>query len=326
MSLKHKKFYLIYILWLLLFIFFTNQYYNFNEIVSINQLDSVSYMSIAISAPDYSSENMPYHHAQRVFFPYLVGQLSNIFDIDVIVSFRLVSFFLIFITIFLHFLITKKLKTDFYVSIISISLLILNPYLIRYFIAVPTMISDTTFILSLYLFLFGLIHKNNSTLFAVFLGLISRQNGIFIFIAYVIDKFFVLKYKAIRDKSIILSILILLIVSLTANNYASKVSTSSFDFGHAYGIFEWFLTDWNLANFLKWTVLPLYSYFPITIIFLFFFKLKDYDRNILKDYIILIFIFLSIIGVSYLPGPEMADRNIIRQTSLAYPIFLVGGL
>ena len=117
-----------------------------------------------------------------------------------------------------------------------------------------------------------------------------------------------------------------MIVSLTANNYASKVSTSSFDFGHAYGIFEWFLTDWNLANFLKWTVLPLYSYFPITIIFLFFFKLKDYDRNILKDYIILIFIFLSIIGVSYLPGPEMADRNIIRQTSLAYPIFLVGGL
>ena len=242
MSLKHEKFYLIYILWLLLFIFFTNQYYNFNEIVSINQLDSVSYMSIAISAPDYSSENMPYHHAQRVFFPYLVGQLSNIFDIDVIVSFRLVSFFLIFITIFLHFLITKKLKTDFYVSIISISLLILNPYLIRYFIAVPTMISDTTFILSLYLFLFGLIHKNNSTLFAVFLGLISRQNGIFIFIAYVIDKFFVLKYKAIRDKSIILSILILLIVSLTANNYASKVSTSNFDFGHAYGIFEWFLS------------------------------------------------------------------------------------
>ena len=326
MSPKHEKFYLIYIFWLLLFTFFTNQYYSFNEIVSINQLDSVSYMAIAKSAPNISNEIIPYHHAQRVFFPYLVGLISNITNIDLMLCFRIITFLVIFFIIYLHYLITKKLNINLNTSIIFSSLLILNPYLVRYFVAVPTMINDAVFILSLYLFLFGLLLNNKLTLTGVFFGLISRQNGIFLFVSYIINKLFVLKYKIIKDIGVVASIFILIIITLIANNYASKVSSTSFDFRHAYGIFEWFLVDWNLVNFLKWMLLPLYSYLPILIIFLFFLKLKTYDSKQLKNYIILIFIFLSILGVSYLPGPEMAGRNIIRQTSLAYPVLLVGSV
>ena len=109
MSLKHEKFYLIYILWLLVFTFLTNKYYDFNEIVSINQLDSVSYMAIANYAPSYSSEIMPYHHAQRFFFPYLIGITANVFNFDIFQSFKLFTYSSLFLIVFLHYLIIKKL-------------------------------------------------------------------------------------------------------------------------------------------------------------------------------------------------------------------------
>ena len=56
MSHKQEKFYLIYIFWLLVFTLLTNEYYDFNGILSINQNDSISYMNIANSAPHYSLE------------------------------------------------------------------------------------------------------------------------------------------------------------------------------------------------------------------------------------------------------------------------------
>ena len=326
MSYKHEKLYLIYILWLLFFTFLTNQYYNFNEIVLINQLDSVSYMAIAKSSPEFSSENMPFHHAQRVFVPYLIGFISNVFNIDIFITFRTFTFLIIALIIFLHFLITKKLKTNLYFSTISISLLILNPYLIRYFIAVPTMINDAVFILSLYLFSFGLILGNNSSLLAIFLGLISRQNGIFIFIAYFIKNFLDKKFKIIKDKNTILSILFLLIISFIANKYAKEVSSGNFNYEHVYGIFDWILTSFNLIKLLKWLLLPLYSYLPVLLIGLIFLKLNEIKKGDMLNFLILIFIFFSMVGVSYLPGPDLAGRNIIRQTSLAYPVILIWGL
>ena len=323
MSHKQEKFYLVYILWLLIFVFFTNQYYDFNEIVSINQLDSVSYMAIANSSPNYSSEFIPYHHAQRVFFPYLIGIIANIFNLEVFFTFRVFTLISLFLIIFFHYLIMKKLETDFFFSIILISLLILNPYIFRYFIAVPTMINDSIFILSLYLFSFGLKFNNYFTLPSVFLGLVSRQNGIFLLIANLINILLNNKYKFFINKSFVFSLLILIIVFLLSNRYATQVSTQDFDLKHIYGIFQWFYNDWNFLEFTKWMLLPFYSYLPILIIFFIYRKLKDNQKKTLKDNLILIFIFLSIIGISFLPGPEMAGRNLIRQTTLAYPIILI---
>ncbi len=323
---RHENLYFIYTLWLLFFTFLTNQYYNFNEIVLINQLDSVSYMAIARSAPEFSSENMPYHHAQRVFIPYLIGLISNFFNINVFIVFRIFTFLIIFLIIFIHCLIIKKLKTNLYFSIISISLLILNPYLIRYFIAVPTMVNDAVFILALYLFSFGILFSNNSSFFGVFFGLISRQNGVFILIVYFIKNFLNKKFGIIKDKHTILTFILLLIISFLANKYAKEVASGNFDYKHVYGIFDWILTSFNLIILLKWLILPLYSYLPAILIGLIFLKFNEKKKNNMSDFFIMIFLFISIVGVSYLPGPDLAGRNIIRQTSLAYPIFLIFGL
>ena len=81
MSSRQENIYLIYIIWLLLFTILTNSYYDINGILSIDQLDSLSYFNIANSAPIYSLENIPYHHAQRFFLPYLIGSLGNLLKV-----------------------------------------------------------------------------------------------------------------------------------------------------------------------------------------------------------------------------------------------------
>ena len=65
---------------------------------------------------------------------------------------------------------------------------------------------------------------------------------------------------------------------------------------------------------------------PAILIGLIFLKFNEKKKNNMSDFFIMIFLFISIVGVSYLPGPDLAGRNIIRQTSLAYPIFLIFGL
>jgi len=321
-----EKVYVVYIFWLLIFIFSTSIHYNFEQIVLINQLDSVSYMSIAIFSPDYSSENLPYHHAQRFFVPYLIGFVSNTLGISPIIIFRLFTYLIVFLIIFIHFLIIKKLKTNFYLSIFSISFLILNPYLIRYFIAVPTMINDAVFILSLYLFSIGLIFNYKSTLVGVIFALISRQNGIFVFVAYFVNNLISKRYKIFKDTSTVLSIILFIFISLLSNNYANNVSETNFNFRHVYGLFEWIVTSFELIKLVKWILLPLYSYLPLLIISSFFFKFKKLDKIYNKNFFILIFIFISIICIPFLSGPDLASRNIIRLTSLAYPIILIIGL
>ena len=323
MSHKQEKFYLIYILWLLVFTLLTNEYYDFNGILSINQNDSISYMNIANSAPHYSLENITFHRAQRFFFPYIIGIVSNIFNIEVFTCFKIFTLVVLFIIVIAHFYIINKLKCEIYISIISISLLILNPYIFRYLIAVPTMLNDAIFLLSLYIFSIGLILNNKTALLGIFFSLTSRQNGISLFFGYLIKKVLENKNKFFKDKNLIASIIMIVIVTLIANNYAKNVSTSGFAFSHINGIFYWIKNNWDLKDLIYWLILPLYSYLPALFIILTSRKIVGFSRNYIKQNIVLFFIFFSIIGISYIPGPEMSGRHIIRHTTLAYPVLLI---
>ena len=201
-----------------------------------------------------------------MFIPYVIGLFAYTLDVNPFIIFRFFTYAIILCIIFFHFLIIKKLKTNFFFSILSISLLILNPYLIRYFIAVPTMINDAVFVLSLYLFSIGLIFSYKSTLAGMLLALMSRQNGVFLFIAYIINNFFKKRFLIIKDSSTILSIVLFFIISLLSNNYADKVSINNFNFMHVYGIFIWVYESFDLVKLFKWILLPLYSYLPLIII------------------------------------------------------------
>ena len=76
-----KKLFVLYIILAILFILFTNKYYNFEETLMLRQNDGLSYMNIANYSFKFSQESLHYHHAQRFYIPYLIGLIGNTFNI-----------------------------------------------------------------------------------------------------------------------------------------------------------------------------------------------------------------------------------------------------
>ena len=92
--------------------------------------------------------------------------------------------------------------------------MIFNPYFIRYFIALPTLINDLIFIFAGTLLIFSFLENKKIYLYiAMFLSAASRINSIFFLIAIILGKFF---YKKKFNFSLI-DILVVLIIFIAAN-------------------------------------------------------------------------------------------------------------
>jgi len=314
LQIERKKF-ILYIIFIIVFIFFTNNFYTFQQTLLINQFDGLSYMKIANSSHKFSEELLPYHHAQRFFLPYLIGSLGNLLKVDNYLIFIIFVYFSIGIIIILHFLLVFKSKSDFKTAIMISSLVFLNPYLIRYFISVPTMVNDIFFLMGLYIFIYGLFKKNYLIYLGVLVTLISRQTGLFVFMACI---FYLYNNKMF--KSILYISLLFVLVFMTSNFYANNSSINGFEFKHLYGLFYSIFSK-DLVYTIKWIMLPLYGFIPILIYS--FTRKNIFSKKINLEKIILIFIFLSTIGIGILAGPDLAGRNIIRQTVIVLPVISI---
>lgn len=321
MTPKEKKKYIYYLIWLFFFLIISTKFYNEKELVNIDQLDSYRYLEISKSAPEYTNNDISFHHAQRFIFPYLTGILAKFINIDIFAAYVIFNSLVLIIIILVNHYIVTSLNFDYRTSIIYFSLLALNPYLFRYSLAVPTMLNDTIFQLSVYLFIIGLIIKNNSIFISICLGLMSRQNGIFLLLGVFLKNF--LRYKKLKIINSLLYLIIFLIIFYLTNDYANNVSTKKFDFEHVFGLFNWIESKFQLKSFLSWVLLPIYSYLPALILLSISKKVENLNSVDLENIFILSFIFFSIIGVAYLSGPELSGRNIIRLTSLVYMILIV---
>ena len=85
-------------------------------------------------------------HSERFFFPYIIGLFSKFLKIDFFFSYKIfVLIILIIINIFL-IKILKYLNLDLQTILVFLTFINLNPYLTRFYIAVPTIINDLIFI------------------------------------------------------------------------------------------------------------------------------------------------------------------------------------
>ena len=312
---NEKNKFILYIIFIAVFILFTNNFYTFQETLLINQYDGLSYMGIANSSHNFSEKLLPYHHAQRFFLPYLIGSIGNLLRVDNYIIFTTFVYFAIVIIIFFHLNLVFESKCDFKTSIMVSSVFFLNPYLVRYFIAVPTMVNDIFFLMGLYIFIYGLLKKNYFIYIGVLVTLISRQTGLFVFLGCIFYLYNNKMFKSILYISVLLVIMLML-----SNFYANNTSSNGFDFKHLYGLFISILSK-DFFYTIKWLGLPLYGFIPILI---YSFTRKNlFSNKINLEKIILIFIILSTIGVSILAGPDLAGRNIIRQTVIILPVISI---
>ena len=307
----------------LLFIFFTNTYYNFEQSLIYGAADGETYMRIAESSPNFSTDNEPFHKAQRFTIPYIIGIISSITTLGEYFLFR---FFTITIFLFnLYFLlkIFKKMEVTKYFQIFLFSLIIFNPYILRYFLSLPTLINDLTFIFAGTLLLFSLLEKKKLFFFiSIFLATISRQNVILILFGLILNKLIFKKKFHVTFFDLSIALIIYYLTHSVNNYYATAVGGENYayDIKVRFGIF---FSDYSLKDLLFFTAFPIINFLPF---FLFPLFLKstlskiDYKNDTIIFFSILVFI--QIIFIAYIPGPEITGKNIIRLINLSYPFLI----
>ena len=128
MNSKDTKTFYLYQFFSITFLLLTTKYLNIHGIINIGgQMDAISYIEISKYFPNLPTENdiILQNAAQRFIIPYAAGFFSNIFVIDLITIFRVLTALFLIFYIFLITFITDKLKLNLRESILLFSLLFL---------------------------------------------------------------------------------------------------------------------------------------------------------------------------------------------------------
>ena len=319
-SSKHQV--IIYLIFSLTFIFFTNTFFNFDQSLIYGAADGKTYMQIAESSPNFSLEKEPNHKSQRFMIPYLVGLISFIFNIETFNVFRGITLILIILNLYILFKIFKKLNVEKYQQLFLYSLIIFNPYIVRYFLALPTLINDLVFIFSGTLLLLSFLENKKIYLFlSIFLASVSRINVVFFLIALIVGKFFFKKKFCFSKIDIFISIIIFCIIKLI-NNYHANITGEEY-YGYNNYFFGILITDYSFKELIIFIFFPILNFLPLILI-PFLFKIKFDHKDLMKDEIIIIsFLILAMtVIISYTPGPIVSGKNIIRLINLSNPFII----
>jgi len=224
-NLEKKKISKIFVLISIIYIVLTNVYFNFDQSLIFGAADGASYMQIRKNFPYFTENNYAITHNQRFLFPYIVGFFSSFLNLDHFIVYRIL---VIFLFIFLLFILNKNLnliKIDELNKSIAFGLVIFNPYLIRYYLSLPTLINDLTFIISSQLILYGFFSKEKKI---CYLGLIfsffSRQTGVFFLVTILINKIF-FKEKSFFSKKELFITSILFLIIYYLNQYHANIAS-----------------------------------------------------------------------------------------------------
>ena len=317
MTPKENYIFYTYCLLSFIFVFLTTNYLSLEDIIyKAGQMDVKSYMVIASNSPELTNEktNLSRHLAQRFLIPYIIGFGSNILNIEIFKFFKLINFIFIFIYLTVIIVYLKLSSFDFWSSLIFYSLLTLNPYIVRGHLFQPIQIHDIIFYTISIIFTICLFRKKYLVLIGInFFSIFLRQTSIAFNIAMFI--------YFIKNKKIIYLLiqLILLFMSFYLISFFSNFySIEKFKFNYAYGIVNYDFS--NTARLFKFILLPFVSFFPL---FIFFYSQIIKNKIIEVENILLLFICLMMIAQPILAGPDGSDRNVVRITTLCYPILLI---
>jgi hypothetical protein len=304
------------------FIILSNNFFNYNESILYGQTDVITYFKIAEAAPNISIEKHPYHKAQRFLFPYITGVISKYLIVETYSLFRVFSFFLIGLILFVFKKIFDKLNIEINFQIFLFSLIIFNPYIMRYYLATPLMINDLLFLLSGTLLLLSFISSNKWLLFlSIFLATISRLESIFFILALIIGKVIYKKKYTFSLNSIVINLIIFTSIFLLNNYHSNTVGVDNIGAFALEQRFGLFIFNYSLKEFLIFIILPIFNFFPISLFFLFFnLKVSTHKQDSLFIFSIII-VFLTMIS-ALISGPVATGKNIIRLINLSYPFMI----
>ena len=269
-------------------------------------------------------------HLERFFFPYLIGLFSKFLNFYLYLLYKIFVFVTLVIVNLFTIKILRYLKLNFQLILIFLTLINLNPYITRFYIAIPTIINDLIFVAGILIILEKIISKNKNK-FLIFIGYIltfpSRQTSIGLILAYSMSK--IIKGKKILPiKYEIYGLLIFFIFLILGFFYSANtlenISSMSDLYSPKMRLLGFFVQDVDLKDKLIFLLLPFLSFAPLL-----FFSLLQENLNIHLKVIkskLLVFLFSFVVLVILQPilsGVEITGRNILRLTTLAYIPLLI---
>ena len=316
------------LLLLVIFLLLTNTYYGEDQI-NPSATSSYYYLNIANSFPagmSMKDSTLTYIHGERFLISYFVGFIGRLMDISNFHIFKIFTYFTILILIILNYKIIKIIIPHENKSLLYLSLFLLNPYIIRFFLSNPIMINDIVFITSISLLFLSFLDRNNILFYtALLLAIISRQTSILIILALIVSLILPYKNEFINLKKVFFSFLLLIINYFVSQQYLEISNINKFYSLEFFGLINYFQNDFEFSKFFTFLFLPILSFGPLFLIMILQ-KLKNEifikinEKNIF--FIILLILFAS---QPILYGPLITGKNIIRLTTFGYTpiIFLI---
>ena len=322
---KNYTYIYIYICLSLLFLIISNVNYSMTEtLLFVHATDGEHYFQISEASP-FFAKNMQYIKGERFFWPYIIGIFSKYSDFDLFLTYKIFTLILLLYLIKIFTKILQDLKLSTSSIILSISLILFNPYLFRYFLTIPTMVGDLLFIISTLIIFNGLLKKKKlSIFFGFFISLLTRQNAIIFLISFFISKLIFRDRSMFSKKDLLYFSAIFLLIFSINSFYAFNAASEHKQIYRLYydTLFGIITYDYSFKEFLQFIIFPFLSFGPILFLFL---SKKINSYNIIDNELLIIFIltFLGILAVAFLGGPVITGKNLIRLSNFIYPSLII---
>ena len=170
----------------------------------------------------------------------------------------------------------KSLKLDLNTILVLLTLINFNPYLTRFYIAVPTIINDLIFIAGILILLQVLLSRRLLSI-PILIGYIfifaSRQTSIGLILAY-LTTILIKGKKLISVKNEIVGLIIFILFLILNFYYSSNTIENSSSRYELYSpqmrIFGLFIQDFPVNEKIIFLLLPLLSFSPLIFYFILF--------------------------------------------------------
>jgi hypothetical protein len=321
----------------LCFLIVTNKWLSWDDgIIKLSANDAYAYAKIAELSPSLLNlEALSFHHTQRFIVPYLLGIISKFTTIPYQYLFAIVVFLCCTLVIICADRIFTKLQLRSFSYKLCMSLLILNPYVFRYYWIVPAILPDTIFTTGLAISLKGLVDKKFLiVVVGVLIAAIGRQTALVLIPGIIFWLFFA---KGWSELSLIrkLSYSVILIsiifgIYLFTGKIASTFASPSENEKMILGFFTWLQSDRftisNLAEFLMRLFIP-FTLLTGTItgfyVAISTSKRKGQSSILPTEFWACILINICISLQPFLGGPDITGQNASRLTTLGFFPLLV---
>lgn len=309
----------------ILLVISTNNYFNYENSLLFGGRDGKFYFLISQYSPNFGI-NIEYIKGERFFLPFLIGIISKLTSIDLFLLYQITSIFLIITLILLYREILILSKIENYLYFFFLLLVVFNPYLIRYYLAVPTIVVDLTFIISLEIIAIGFIKKKkNFLLLGILIASFSRQNSIIILIVFFIIKFIFKKKSILKYKDLILLSLCYIVIFSINTYYAVNSAGNLKEIENLYSttLFGILIFDYNLIDLFRYLYFPILGFGPLIIFIFILLYLKKFSFNNSEFIIFCLIVSVLIIGIAFVGGPTTTGKNLIRLSNFSYIYLMI---